>query len=366
MSFQIKDFVSIVAAILNHARATTTKISDFAPGSVARTLMEAPAVEIEELYLQMFLGLRDAIPTATFQSFGFDKLPAKRAFGYVSVSSATPLAQAIAIPAGAVFATSAGLTYTSTQAVTWPAGSTLVRVPVQASTTGLVGNTAAGTITAAPLFPASSGFTVSNALIENGRDVELDLEREARFADFVQALSRGTQTACLYAAKSAVVLDADGNIDQFVTRTGYSEEPGVVRIYLYSNRGVPSAELLAAAQLILDGSSNEVTGEIVPGFRAAGVDVSALPMAERAVSMSVQVEMMDGYTLGPAINQALSDIYSTAIRGVPPSQTLYLGDLVAALLAAPGVLRVVPATSSNIECGASEALVPGTLTVTAL
>lgn len=51
MAFQIKDFASIVASQINHARAVSDKITDFQPGSVARTIMEAPAVEIEELYL---------------------------------------------------------------------------------------------------------------------------------------------------------------------------------------------------------------------------------------------------------------------------------------------------------------------------
>ena len=54
MSFQIKSFNDIVLSQINHARSVTEKITDFAPGSVARTLMEAPAVEVEELYLQMF------------------------------------------------------------------------------------------------------------------------------------------------------------------------------------------------------------------------------------------------------------------------------------------------------------------------
>ena len=51
MPFQIKDFASITAGMLNHARSVTSKITDFQPGSVARTIMEAPAVEVEELVL---------------------------------------------------------------------------------------------------------------------------------------------------------------------------------------------------------------------------------------------------------------------------------------------------------------------------
>jgi Baseplate J-like protein len=364
--FQIKDFASIVASQINHARAVTDKVTDFAPGSVARTLIEAPAVEIEELYLQMFLGLRDAIPVATFKSFGFEKLPAKRAFGFVSVSTATPLTSAISIPAGTVFSTAAGANYSSTLAVTWAAGQTLVRVPVQAGVTGLAGNVAAGVITLSALFPSSSGFTVSNALIESGRDAETDSEREVRFADYVRSLSRGTVDACLYAAKAALVLDADGNIDQFVTRAGIVETPGRVSIYVYSNRGVASAQLLAAGQLLLDGYRDDASGAILPGFRPAGVRVDVLPMSERAISMGLQVEMLDGYELTSLVIQSMTDIYSAAIRAVPAGETLYLGTLIEELLAAPGVQRIVPGYSGNITCGQSEALTPGLLTITAL
>lgn len=71
MAFQIKDFRSIVASLINVSKASQSKITDFGVGSVARTLMESPAIEIEELYLQMALGLQDAIPVAIYQAFDF-------------------------------------------------------------------------------------------------------------------------------------------------------------------------------------------------------------------------------------------------------------------------------------------------------
>ena len=66
MSFQIKDFLSIVASMVNYMRGATSKITDYNVGSVARTMVEAPAIEIDQLYQQMLFGLRDAIPTATY------------------------------------------------------------------------------------------------------------------------------------------------------------------------------------------------------------------------------------------------------------------------------------------------------------
>jgi len=365
MSFQIKDFASIVLAQINHARAVTTKITDFQPGSVARTLMEAPAVEMEELYLQMFLGLRDAIPVATFLSFGFERLPPKRATGFVSISRPDPVSLPLVIPAGTVFESEDGREYPSSEDVTWPADETIIHVPVSYLTAGLVGNAAAGVINSAQDLQ-SPPYTISNQPIETGRDAETDGEREARFADFVASLSRGTVTACLYAAKQSVVLDINGNIFEYVVRAGIDEQPGIVKIYLYSSRGIPSDELLADGQLRMDGSRDDVAGTISPGYRSAGVQVLVLPMQERSVDISVKVAMFPGYALNSSVQQKLEDIYATTIRGVKPGTTLYLGTIVEALLAVPGIEEIVPVTSSNVICGNDEALIPGTLTVAAL
>jgi hypothetical protein len=364
VAFQIKDFASIVSSIVNHMRGTQKRITDFQPGSVARTLVEGPAVEIEELYLQMFTGLREAIPVATFLSFGFDKLPAKRAHGLVSISVEDPLSDAIVVPLGTTFTTADGRSYTSTAEITWAAGTTMVRIPVQADVVGLDGNVAAGVITSSPAFDDT--YTISNLAIENGSDVETDSEREARFADFIVSLSRGTIPACLYAARAAHVLDSDGAIYEYVTRIGVTESPGYVRIFVYSSRGIPSDQLLANGQTIIDGWRDPVTRAVTPGYRAGGVRVDVLPMIERAISFSIRVEMLPGYTLSSSVIQQLSDVFATAVAGVEADDVLYVGTVVDELLSVQGVKRVVPDSNENIVCGANETLIAGTFTVTPL
>lgn len=365
MPFQIKDFNSITLSQINHARSVTDKITDFVPGSVARTLMESTSVEIEELYLQIFLGLRDAIPVATFLSFGFEKLPASSALGYVSVSVEDPLPNPITIPIGTEFTSTDDRVYASTQEVTWAAETLMVQIPVVAVVAGLGGNIGAGLITASSVF-SGIGYTISNSAIQTGRDAETDAEREIRFAEFVRSMSRGTVSACLFAAKSANVRDLLGNIFEYVTRVGISEEPGHVRIYVYSSLGAPSAELLADGQLRMDGSRDEITGVITPGVRSAGVQVDVLPMVERAVPLSIAVDLLPGYTLTVGMQQSLGDIFASQIRAAQPGTTLYLGTVIEALLIVPGVQAIVPSTSSNFVCDVNEALIPGTLTITTL
>lgn len=363
MSFQIKDFVSIVASQVNHMRGVTDKITDFLPGSVARTLVEAPAVEIEELYLQMLLGLRDAIPVATFKSFGFEKLPAARAHGFVSISLTPAPVDPITIPLGTAFGTTDGRVYTSTEARVWAAGVSVVRVPVQASVIGAAGNVAAGAINSTTL--AGDGYVVSNSAITTGRDVESDQEREARFAEFVRSLSRGTVSACRFAVSSASILDEDGNLDEYVTRVGMQEDLGRLRLWIYSSKGLASAALVERAQQLLDGYTAE-DGTVVPGYRPAGVRVEALQMVERSIPLTVSVSMFPGYDLTTAVRQSIADRFASTVRSVPPGETLYLKTLVEDMLAVDGVRLIVPQSSENIACASNEALIPGLLTINEL
>lgn len=360
MAFQLKAFVDIVLGEINQARATTTKITDFQVGSVFRTLLEAPAVEIEELYHQYFIGLREAIPVATFRSFKFNQLPSTLARGYVSVSAEFPRTADLLIPAGTNFSTSSGAQYASTTDVTWKAGDTFVLVLVEAPGAGITGNVAAGAITQSTFF-GDAPVTISNQAITTGRDIESDPEREARFADFIASLSRGTVSAVVAGAKQGAVIDDNGIQAEYVTRTGVTETPGRMRVYLYSSRGTPSAQLLADSQKIVDGYRTE-DNVIVPGYRAGGVEVLVSALAERSVPLSITVTMQTGFVLTNAIIQRMRDIYSSAVVGIMPGETIFLNSMIEMLLTINGVRSIVPVTTENFICGPDEALIPGNFT----
>lgn len=367
MAFQIKDFVSIVSSMVNHARGTQTKITDFQAGSVARTIVEAPAVEIEELYMQMFLGLREAIPVATFQSFGFNKNPSSYATGYVSVSARLPITQSFIIYAGTLFTAEDGRTYRSVQDTAWNVGTEIVIVQVVAVVAGASSNIGSGYINDSNSPDLGLDFTISNQAIINGVDEESDESREARFSEFVSSLSRGTKHACMYAAKQASVRDPVGNVLERVTRVGFSEIAGYFKIFIYSNFGVPSEELLANGQMLLDGMEDPDTKEIlVIGFRSASIRGDILPMKEREISMTIAVRMRSGYVLNNEVRQSVLDTYSLAIRSVQPGDTLLIDNLRARLLGVRNVIEVALSSGENIACAQGEALVPANVTIVPL
>lgn len=83
MAFQVKKFDSIIASMVNWISSNTTKITDFNVGSVVRTILEAIAMELEELYYQLMKAVKEAIEEAIYRAFNFPRNPAERATGLV-------------------------------------------------------------------------------------------------------------------------------------------------------------------------------------------------------------------------------------------------------------------------------------------
>src|SRR5437763_12508130 len=140
--FQIKDFVSVTASMTNWMKATTQKVTDYSVGSVVRTMLEAIAAEIEQLYLQMFVGLKEAISVAVYNTFSFAANGAVPATGTIRITITSATTPTL-IPSGTAFALNTGARYVSATDATIAAGNTYADVPVAAAVPGSGGNLAA-------------------------------------------------------------------------------------------------------------------------------------------------------------------------------------------------------------------------------
>ena len=364
--FQLKDFPSIAASMFNYARATQDKLTDFNVGSVTRTLLESPAIEIEELYQRIFAGIMEAIPVAIYRGFNFAILDASSARGFVRVRFAIPLEHAISVPEGTVFASSAtGTSYISDQAVTVPVGASETLIPVTCSETGSRGNVPADAINSAKNYNFPSGSQVGNEPISSGRDQESDEERKARFADFVRSLSRGTLESVLFAASIAQVKSETGITLEFVARISSREEAGHVDVYLYGSNGVASDDLITAAQQLIDGYY-ETDGTHVPGYRPAGVRVAVQKMHERLVAVTLNVPMMPGVSLTDSLIAQIKTLLVAEFGRVESGGTLYMRRLTDAALAVDGIQESFSSNNANVLCATNEALRLGQLTVSVI
>lgn len=355
--------------MLNYVRSTTGKVTDLQPGSVTRTILEAPAAEIEELYVQMFNGIKEAIPVAVYNSINFPKLAPKYASGNVTIiwndklnsfNSAVPPTDFF-IPKGTTFLARDGRIYQALGALTWPKGQASFTVPVQSILPGYNQNLASGEINASPLFNPDL-YDFSNTDMTGGADTESDKDRDTRFADYIASLSRGTETALLYGARSAYVTDAAGNITEAVTRASLSISTGKVQVNIWGSNGSPSKALLDRANQIETGYV-DANGIVVPGFSAAGISCDVVPMRETPVDAEYRITLLPGYTLDATMKQAIRDALSSLLSGIQPGTTVYLADIQSAALLVPGVKSALGTTAQNIVCGDNAVLVNGTIKI---
>lgn len=358
-----KSFVEIVSGMIAHMQATQRSVTDFHIGSVARTLVEAPAVEMDELYQTMSQWVEDAIPVSMYDAFGFTQLPPASAGGMVRISTQTGLVdQPIPIPAGTVFTReNPTVQYQTLADTTIPHGADHVDALLVAIQPGSTGNAPVG----AMLGIGSGGIgqltAVTIGRLVGGTDGETPDEQKARFVDYIESLSHGTVRSLLYAVKQAVVKDTNGVVIETVSRVGITEGGGTVALYLYGSHGAPSAELIASAQTIVDGEKTDE--RVVVGYRPAGVRVDVLPMIEQLVPVDFKVRMFSGYTGNSSVIDAIKTSTAAAIAAIRPGDVLYVEALIDAALAVPGVQRVICESNSNLLCASNVALALGDVTV---
>lgn len=346
--FQIKDFSSISASMVNWMRAATKKVTDFNVGSVVRTLVEAAAIEIDELYQRMFIGLKEAIPVSVYNSFDFAALPANTAGGLVHVII-TAQATDTLIAGGTTFTpTGSSASYTASTDVTITAGNTYADVPVICTATGSIGNIPAGA--AFTLGPVTPGFVsaANQAAFVGGRDAETDTERKLRFGVFIKSLARGTNDALRYGLSTVQLTDSQGNLSERVVYAAVDEpylrdtnQPvGLVNCYIHNGIGSTSGALIALARTTMYGYTDASTGLKVPGWKAAGVHVEVYAATEQAINVTATVTSDAGYvhaTVLAAVSAALSNYLLT----LPIGQAAILAKMTELAMETDGVTNIV-------------------------
>lgn len=360
MAFQIKNFRSIAASMINISRANGSKITDFSVGSVARTLMEASAVEIEELYLQILLGLQEAIPVAVYKAFDFARGEAAPASGTVRFSCAAP-SGVVEIPLGTkVKSDSSAFEYaTASDAVIFP-GDTFVDVLASCTQAGSLTNCGANTLTtmATPV----SGVTVTNPLaFINGVDDETDAEIKTRFTAYVATLSRGTGASLRYGAAQSTITDAAGAVIEQAKHIAViepyladSSQPiGLVNLYVHNGSGNTSVALVARVKSDVDGNG------VIPGWKSAGVVVDVYSAQDYLVNVAGSVVLVDGVA---SVSNAAQDAIGSYIQSLGIGSPVIRSELIAIIMAISGVYNVtLTEPLADVLVGSTQKAMPGAI-----
>jgi uncharacterized phage protein gp47/JayE len=365
--------------MINRMKATQTAITDFNVGGVARTMLEAPAVEIEQLYQQAFNMVTAAIPVSVYTSFSFAALAANAATGPVRVTIASQATDEL-ISAGTTFTPSGSSnTYQSTADATIVAGATYVDVPVAATTSGTASNLAVDS--SFTVTPSPSGFVSATNLTAflNGRDVETDDERLLRFQAYISTLSRATVDAIGYGLSTVNLTDSSGNITEQVALyavvepyvTDPSKPIADVVAYIHNGVGDTSSDLVTQAQQVINGYTDS-SGTKVPGYKAAGIPCTVVGATEVAAAVTGVLTLSDDtYDFATVEASAVSAV-NTYLLGLAISQSstvsvasAILSEISALVKAIAGVFDVTfSAPTANVIVPVGSKIMPGAITFT--
>lgn len=369
-TFQIKNFTSIAASMMQRMGAATKKVTDFNIGSVVRTMLEAVAAELDELYQQLFNGVTQAIPVATYNTFNFPALSAGAASGQIGVNI-TAQTTGTLIAVGTVFTSlGAGTSYASANDVTIPAGQTAASVLSVAQKVGVIGNIPSG-LNFTPN-PAITGFvSASNAAaFTDGQDAETEAQHQQRFNEYILSLARCTPAALSYGAGTSQVI-TNGVVTEQVKYSNPVEawkisdaNPyGLVFVYVHNGTGSTSSQLVSQCSSILYGYV-DTNGNKVPGYKAAGVNLTVFAATDTPLDVSGTFVLAPGFDsddVQAAIEAAISTyIYSIPIEGVfQYTKYIYLARAV------PGVANFSPTSPLSDQVSTySQKFLPGDINIT--
>jgi uncharacterized phage protein gp47/JayE len=370
-SFQLKNFVSISASIINRMKATQTQITDFNVGAMGRTLVEAPAAEIDELYQQAFNLVNAAIPVSVYTSFSFPALAALAATGLVRVVITAQTVPTL-VSGGTQFpATTTSTIYASSSDVIIAAGSTFADVPVAATTTGAATNLPAGTVFT--MTPSPNGFISASNLsaFDNGIDAETDPEQEIRFNNFISTLPRGTVPALKYGLSLTTVTDSLGNVTERVVFssivepyvTDQTQPIALVNCYIHNGIGGTSSALVARANQIIYGYYL-ADGTPVPGWKAAGVNVTINAATEVPLAVTGHLFALAGFDQPTLCTLAQSAVF-TYLQNLPIGATALFAEIIALVMGITGVANfTLSAPTGDTTSTASTKIMPGVISIT--
>lgn len=335
-------------------------------------MLEAVAIEIEELYMRMFIGLKEAIPVAIYRSFDFARLTATPARGLIRVVITAQDAP-VPIPAGSEFTPDGfGVRFVSQADVTIAAAATQADVSVLATESGTIGNIPSGTTFEA--VQPINGFLSATALytFSSGTGDETDDQQKIRFAAYISTLNRGTLAALRYGLSLSTITNTSGVITERV-RHSLIVEPwltdplqpvALVKAYIHNGDTGASSGLIARAQEVIDGYY-DATGNPVPGWKAAGVKVEVIAATTSSVNVTGVLSISPfGYLSSDVIAQVEAAIGEyIGLLGV--GDDVLVSEIIAAAMGIDGVTNFIPsAPTSDVAIVATAKAMPGTLTIT--
>lgn len=306
---KLKSLSEILSNLIDRTLINTYEINDFTIGSTIMSIYESIAMELEMYYVLGRDNILKGIEEGIYESFGFVRKPARRAYGEITIEFHTALKEDLYISRGNTFLSSLqgfNQTYETLEDYVIPAGQHVAFINVYCTTTGATGNVPKGIINRSTNSLSNIKSVYNTSAFLTGQDLEELSKVKQRFSEFIATRGRATNKSISYGARK--VEDVAG---VFVR-----EEVGRIQVFAHDKNGnLP--ELVKAK-----------VESMVEDYRPSGIKLEVVPIDKKVIDLEVKVTVTDKTAktelFKNEINTSIEDYLNTMVV----SDDLILSDLV--------------------------------------
>lgn len=362
-----RTFDEFVSSMVTSWGSSIGIVPSFQSGSVLLAVFQA--VASQDLFLQAQAQLVNEVARAqtsvgpdldTFMAqFGFFRLPATFAEGVEQLSLPTPAGVQVIIqptdPTAAVQTSGGAIQYaiiadttkaawnTSLNAYVLDIGATSIDVAIQAITAGSTQNVQAGQLAQFAQPIPGVAFCNNSAPISNGIDEESDDAFRARFVQWLNSLSKATESAIL-SAIAAVRQGLNLNLLENQNQSG-DTVLGEFTVVVDDGSGNPPSSLLTAVF------------NAVNAVRAFTVRVIVIGPTPVVPTIALNVRVAPGYNQ-TAVQQAVQQAVLDMADSLQIGQELFISSIESTAVSVPGCLACQPG-ETKINGEAADLVVTG-------
>jgi hypothetical protein len=324
-----------------------SKVTNFTVGSVVRSLLEAVAMEIEDLYHFIRAKFEELMDGSIYNSFGFNRRSAVPATGYVTVKFTQSLTQAVLFEKGYRFYTAPlnGTTvyFKSTQAVTATVGTSEIDIMVECEEGGVIGNVPAYSITRVVNSTPFLAGIGNKAKFFTGLPEETKEERQKRFNSFVGSLGKGTNPSIIYGC-----MQVPGVAGVYV-----KEDIGIIYVYVHDSFGNLPTQM-----------RSDIEAKLYE-YKTGGIKAIISGVTTKPLNLNVKIMVADGYDKSKVLYKVGEEI-TVYLNRMAVSESLIRADLIRFIMEIDkeAIQNMSVDLTTDIISQPEELIRPGTINVT--
>lgn len=306
---KLRSISEILSNLIDRTLVNTHEINDFSIGSTIMSIYESISMELEQYYVLSRDNILTGIEEGVYEAFGFNRKPARRAYGEITLEFHSALRENLYISRGNMFTSSIqgyNQVFETLEDYIIPAGHHVGVITVYCTESGEVGNVPTGVINRSSNSLANIKNVYNSYNFLTGQDQE-DLDKvKQRFREYVDTRGRATNKALSYGARS--VNDVAG--------VYVKEEVGRTKVYVHDKNGnLPNS---LRTQVI----------KVLEDYRASGIKLDVVPIEKKMLDLDITVTLTDKTAKTALFRKEIQTSITNYLDSMTVSDDIIMSDII--------------------------------------